>query len=125
MKLRLPFKLYQLCRIWRLEYAANKAKQSLEALRKFTAGHVMEHPYSMVFASLQDRLAEVQYEIVMLEVSTNWEHYAELVFEHEETKAKSKFDAIMKLRSQTSEEVISLFQEMLNVETDGLLDKWF
>jgi hypothetical protein len=123
--MRMPFSIYRFFRIWRMECLEKKAKKSLEALRKFTAGHVTAYPYSMVFADLQDGLAEVQYEIMMLEVSNSWERYAELVFENEEVKAKAKFDATMKEADEFLKGLGPDFQAKLNEEAEGLLDEWF
>jgi hypothetical protein len=124
-KLRVPFSVYRFFRIWRLEYLANKAKKSLDSLRAFTAGHVMEHPYSMVFAALQDRLAEVQYEIMMLEVSDDWERYIDLEFEHAEEKATAEFNAVMKQADDFLRSLGPEFQAKLNEECEGALEEWF
>ena len=124
MKIQIPFKIYQLFRIWRLEYHVIRAKKSLEALRQFTAGRVMEHPYSIVFASLQDRLNEAEYEIVMLEAATDWKHYTELQYEYVEAQTRTKFDVLMKETNEFLRNLGPDFQVKLNEETDGALKKW-
>ena len=66
MRKRITYNVWSFFYLWKLNILVKKVERQLEALRKHVAGHVELYPYSMVFADLNKKLAEVKERIMLV-----------------------------------------------------------
>lgn len=93
---KFSYRVWAFFRIWKLNYLVRKAQRSIEAMRKFTAGHVTVYPYSMVFAALNEDIAEATAQIALLQSSQTYDEFLLKYEERELQKTMDRADVFMK-----------------------------
>lgn len=80
---------------WRLYYLRSKARRQIETLRKFTGNHLTKYPISMVTATLQTAISELDEQLFIIDTAKTFDEFLKLDTERALRKIQNQADQLM------------------------------